>query len=68
MGKTVTLNGAAAKAFLGLTGHETAKAKTDDDRLMEVATAIYLHMKTNDHKSAVEALKQFRADCQPKAG
>lgn len=64
MGKTVTLKGAAAKAFLGLTGHETAKAKTDDEKLMEVATAIFLCMKTNDNKGAVEVLKRFRADCQ----
>lgn len=66
MGKTVSLRGAAAKAFLGLAGHETAKAKTDDEALMEVATAVFLNMKTHDHKGAVEVLKRFRADCQKK--
>lgn len=63
--KTVSLRGDAAKAFLGLTGHVTAK--TDDEELMEVATAIYLNMKTNDNKAAVRILKAFRLDCQKKA-
>lgn len=64
MGKSVTLKGAAAKAFLGLTGH--VQAKTDDEALMEVATAIYLNMKTNDHEKAVLILKAFRLECQSK--
>lgn len=66
MGKTVSLTGAAAKAFLGLAGHEAAKAKTDDEALMEVATAIFLNMKAKDHKGAVEVLKRFRDDCRKK--
>lgn len=66
--REVSLSGPAAKAFLGLKGFEPAKAKTDDEALMEVATAIYLNMKVKDHKGAVEVLKRFRDDCKKDKG
>ena len=65
MAKTVTLKGAAAKAFLGLTGHDVP-VKTDEDALMMVATSIFLAMKTNDNDKAVAILKAFRAECRLK--
>lgn len=62
--KTVSLTGAAAKAFLGLQGFPLQAEKTDEDKLMEVATAIFLQMKDKDHAKAVQILKIFRVQCQ----
>ncbi len=66
MGKTVSLKGPAAKAFLGLTGLPGAQPKTEDERIMQVATSIYLAMKTDDHSRAIEILKAFRSSSEPR--
>ncbi|NUP12915.1 MAG: hypothetical protein HOW73_43300 [Polyangiaceae bacterium] len=57
MGKTITLKGDAAKAFLGI--KLGAKTSTEDDHYAQCAVAVALAVKSNDMAAATELLRSL---------
>lgn len=60
--KTITLKGAAAKAFLGLSSGEI---QTEDEVLASAATLISMNVQTGDMPKAVQILKGLLANRKP---
>jgi len=61
MGKTISLRGKAAKAFLETQVKHT-KPATEDEKYEQVATIIHMHVKIDDLRGAVVILKLLRTN------
>lgn len=58
-GRTISLKGAAAGAFISMARQDPIKS--EDELFERVATLVYMYMKDNNMPKAVEILKSLKA-------